>query len=104
MVSEPFGVSHGRTGGGADAPSGRKARRASWEIRFGVTIRIGLADETGGIEFDGDGGIREGDSLGTTVDGASVTDVGDDGRTDVVDDGLDADGTSRLGSGGKSSS
>lgn len=63
-----------------------------------------MANETGvcdGCEVEG---TREGGSFGTDVDGASVTDVGDDGLTAEGDEGRDVDGTSRLGSGGKSSS
>ena len=99
-------MSHGRIGGGAEAPSGRKARRAAWEMRLGVTIRIGVAEETGVVDVEEGGsvGIAGDGALGTAVDGASVTDVGDDGLTGVGVEGPDVDGTSRVGSGGKSSS
>ncbi len=44
-VSDPFGVSQGRTGGGARAPIGRKAFRAEAEMRLGVDTAIGDDDE-----------------------------------------------------------
>ncbi len=66
-MSEPLGVSHGRIGGGADAPSGRKARRAAGEMRFGVIRR-------------GEGPLGTFDGVfGTGDDGVSVTEVGDGG-------------------------
>ena len=34
-VSDPFGVSHGRTGGGDEESAGRKALSEDWEIREG---------------------------------------------------------------------
>ena len=43
VVSEPLGVSQERTAGGEVTPSGRKARRASCEIRHGVESRTGVA-------------------------------------------------------------
>ena len=85
-MSEPLGVSHGRIGGGADAPSGRKGQRASWEIRLGVMSRGRLVDEVGGVEGDESGASSEegrlgiaGEGLDTGDDGESVTEVGDGG-------------------------
>ena len=75
-------------------------------MRFGVTIRIGVAEELGVVKVEDGGTVGtavDGD-LGTAADGASVTDVGDDGLTGVGVEGPDVDGTSRVGSGGKSSS
>lgn len=65
-------------------------------MRFGVTTRIGVEEETGVVVGDVREGTREVGSmgaavdgvlvLGTAVDGASVTDVGDDGLTGVGDE------------------
>ena len=75
-------------------------------MRFSVTIRIGVAEESGVAEVEEGGtvGAAVDGALGTAVDGASVTDVGDNGLTGVWVEGPDVDGTSRVGSGGKSSS
>ncbi len=57
-VSDPFGVSQGRTGGGASAPTRRKAFRAEGEMRLGVDTAIGDDDELlllAGLHMDIDG-------------------------------------------------